>query len=506
MPADLTTPAVTNADDASEGTASGSTSGNRRALATAPVWRALVHLCVPMIAGLSVGTVYNIVNAGFVGSLHSTPMLAALTLAMPVFAVLMAVGGVFGVGGGTYVSRLIGAEDAVDPVGGTDPLRSPAETALRIKQLSAFTLWGAVAAGVVVGVVGLVLATPIATAVGASGDALVPTAQYIAAMCAFAPAMVASFALEQLVRAEGAAVSSMTGVLISTAANFAFDVLFILVLHQGVLGAGIAVGLSNVVMAGYYVWWLVRRSEAAALAPRWLRLDRELLRTVFGVGVSELLQSSFLVVSTVVMNWVAIGYGSALLAGMGVALRISQLPEMICMGVFLGAIPLFAYGYGAGDGVRLRRAITGAAVAILGFTAVFSTLVLLFREQVFALFSADADVLADGTRILTAMLVATVFNGISGLVIAVFQATGQMRDAAIMSVAQGVLFVPVVLLGNAWFGMTGVIWAMTVTELVVFLLGAVLFVAARREFAGVAESGAAVETGADVLDAALATA
>ncbi|KHK96424.1 hypothetical protein LK09_15870 [Microbacterium mangrovi] len=445
---------------------------NRFYLSSAPIWRSLVHLCIPMIAGFSVGVVYNIINAGFIGALHSTPMLAAVTFAMPVFALIMAIGGVFGVGGGTYISRLLGAQETEDADAGA--------AASRIKQVSSFTLWASIATGAVIGVLGLVFATSLAGLVGASGAALAPTAQYIGAMFAFAPVLVACFSLEQVVRAEGAAVASMTGLIASTVANLVFDVLFILVLGWGVLGAGIALGLSNVVMAGYYVWWLSRRSEAMSLRPRWFRADGEMLRTVFGVGASELLQSSFLIVTTLVTNWIAIGYGDALLASMGVALRISQLPEMMCMGVFMGAIPLFAYAFGARNHARLRRGIAGAAVAILGITVVFSGIVFLFRDQVFALFSADPSVVSDGTQVLTAMLVATVFNGITGLVIAVFQATEQVRNATIMSVAQGILFIPIVLLGNVVFGITGVIWAMTVTELLTFALGMTLFALSRR--------------------------
>ncbi|QAY60363.1 MATE family efflux transporter [Microbacterium protaetiae] len=458
-------------------------SSNRFQLASAPIWRALIHLCIPMIAGMSVGAVYNIINSGFIGALHSTPMLAALTFSLPVFALIMAVGGVFGVGGGTYISRLLGSADQEGVDASTrsgSPDESAAAAASRIKNVSSFTLWASLAAGVVIGIAGVVFATPIAAAVGATGDSLAPTAVYIGAMFAFAPILVACFSLEQIVRAEGAAVASMTGLIASTVANLVFDVLFILVLGWGVLGAGIALGLSNVVMVGYYIWWLARRSEVVSLAPRWFRADREMLKTVFGIGVSELLQSSFLIVTTLVMNWIAIGYGAALLASMGVALRISQLPEMMCMGVFVGVIPLLAYSFGARNSVRLRRAITGAALSIVGITIVFSTLVFVFRDQVFSLFSADPAVLQDGTLVLTAMLVSTIFNGITGLVIAIFQATEQMRNATIMSIAQGVLFIPVVLVGNAVFGITGVIWAMTVTEVLTFALGILLFVTSHR--------------------------
>ena len=479
-------------------------SHNRFYLATAPIWRSLVHLCVPMIAGFSIGVVYNIINAGFIGSLHSTPLLAALTFSLPVFALLMAVGGVYGVGGGTYITRLLGSQEGQ----ATDA----AASALRIQQVSSFTMWGAIATGAVVGVVGLALSTPIAVAVGASGAALVPTSTYIGVMFAFAPVYVTAFALEQVVRAEGAAVASMTGLIASTIANLVFDVLFILVLPWGVLGAGLALGLSNIVMVGYYLWWLSRRSASVSIAPKHFRADREMMRTVFGVGASELIMSSFLIVTTLIINWVAIGYGNALLAAMGVALRISQLPEMICMGVFMGAIPLFAYAYGAGNQQRLRRAITGAAIAIGGFTVIFSTIVFSFRDQVFALFSADQAVLTDGTLMLTAMIVSTIFNGFTGLMIAVFQATEQMRNATIMSLAQGILFIPVILVGNAVFALNGVIWAMTVTELLAFGLGIYLYTLSRRAMAAepspeAAESAREIDTKAapSLHDGALAT-
>ncbi|MWB97973.1 MATE family efflux transporter [Agromyces seonyuensis] len=471
-----TAPAPAPAPEAGGATAPDPTSAaaakDRAYLATTPIWRSLVHLCIPMIAGLSVGSVYNIINGAFIGSLGSTPMLAAITLSLPVFALVMAIGNMFGVGGGTYATRLLGSLE--------EPDADHAAVHARIRQVSAFTLWGGVAAGILVAVLGLVFATPLALAVGASGAALAPTSAYIGALAVFAPAVIAALALEQLVRAQGAALSSMTGIIISTVANLVFDVVFILLLGLGVLGAGIAVGLANLVMVGYYAWWLGRRSTTVSLAPADVSLDRDLVRTVFGVGVSELLMAAFLVVTTLVMNWVAVAYGDALLAAMGVALRVSQLSEMICMGVFMGVIPLLAFAFGARDRARLGAAIRGAALAIAGAVAIFSTIVFLFRDEVFALFSSDPAVVEDGTRILTAMLVATLFNGFTGLVIAVFQATEQMRNATIMSIAQGVLFIPIVLGGSALFGLTGVIWAMTATELLVFLLALALVIASRR--------------------------
>ena len=76
-------------------------------LEEAPIQKAIAHLSIPMMLGMSVGVIYNIINAIFIGMLHNTAMLSAVTLALPIFTILMAVGNIFGVGGGTYISRLI---------------------------------------------------------------------------------------------------------------------------------------------------------------------------------------------------------------------------------------------------------------------------------------------------------------------------------------------------------------------------------------------------------------
>ncbi|MGX9922641.1 MATE family efflux transporter [Streptomyces sp. NPDC002248] len=172
---------------------------NRWYLSSAPLLRALVHLCVPMAAGTAVSAVYNVINSGFVGSLHSTAMLAAITFGTPMLALVLAFGGVFGVGGGALVSRLLGAAE-----------REPAKAG-EIRHVSSFAVWGSVIAGAVIGGVGLLLLDPIVSALGADGAAAGPTRHYVAVMLAFVPVLAASLCLENLVRAEGAARQAMTG-------------------------------------------------------------------------------------------------------------------------------------------------------------------------------------------------------------------------------------------------------------------------------------------------------
>jgi len=441
---------------------------NRWYLSAAPIIRALVHLCVPMAAAMIVGAVYNLINAGFIGSLYNTALLAAITFGTPILGLVMAVGGVFGVGGGAQISRLMGAAEH-------DPAKAG-----EIKRVSAFAFWGSAIAGAVFGGAGLLLLHPLVTLLGADVAAAAATRSFVAVMLAFVPVLAAAFCLEQLVRAEGAARQAMIGLIASTIANLVFDVLFILVLHWGVAGAALSIGLANLAVVVYFAVWLARHSEHVSLAPRWFTLSPSVWKPVFGVGVGELLQSAFMLLILLVLNNLAAHYGDGPLAAMGVAVRIAQIPEFLIMGITLGVLPLLAYSYGKGDRSRLTSALRASAYTVGGISVLFAVAVFVFRDQVFTAFVADRSVLGIGISILTAQLVAMIANGFTGLITSLFQAAGRALAATVMSVSQGVLFIPIVLLGNLWFGLTGIIWALTVTESLVLLVGLALWLASRR--------------------------
>jgi multidrug efflux pump len=457
----------------------GGIGSNRWYLSTAPIVRALVHLCVPMAAAMIVGAVYNVINAGFIGSLHQTVLLAAITFGAPILGLVMAVGGVFGVGGGALISRLLGAAE-------NDPKKAG-----EIKHVSSFAVWGSVIVGAVLGGIGLLFLHPLVTLLGANSAAVPATSAFVGVMLAFVPILAAAFCLEQLVRAEGAARQVMIALIASTVANVIFDVLFILVLRWGVAGAALSIGLSNLGVVIYFAVWLQRHSEHMSVAPRWFRLSVAVLKPVFGVGVGELLQSAFLIVTSLVLNNLAVAYGDGPLAAMGVAVRIAQVPEFLVMGVTLGVLPLLAYSYGKGDKARLTSALRASALTVGAVVLLFSVTVFIFRNQVFSAFVADRSVLAIGATIITAQLVSMIFNGFAGLITSLFQATGRALPATILSMTQGILFLPIVIFGNLWFGLPGVIWSLTVSEGAVLVVGIAMWLASRGAISrGLAEGSA----------------
>lgn len=86
---------------------------NEYYLENAPITNAIAHLSIPMMIGMSVGTIYNVINAFFIGLLNNTDMLTAVTLGLPIFTILMAFGNMLGAGGGTFITRLVDRKSVV---------------------------------------------------------------------------------------------------------------------------------------------------------------------------------------------------------------------------------------------------------------------------------------------------------------------------------------------------------------------------------------------------------
>jgi len=433
-------------------------------LERAPVWRALVHLCVPMMLALSANVIYGIINAYFIGTLHDTAMLSAIALGLPVLSLAMATGGVFGVGGGAYISRLLGEKDTG-----------------RIKHVSAFVLYGSLLLGIILTVICFIFLNPLVRVLGTDQQSFLPTQDYVSVLLLFLPVLMANFAVSQIVRAIGAARQAMNGMILSIGTNLFFDVLFILLLHLNVTGAALSIALSNMASLVYYILFLQMRDGPVKLAVKYFLVTKELLKEVFGIGLSEFILSSFLIVTTLLLNNLAVQYGDYVIAAFGVSLRIVQLPEFLCMGVFVGVMPLLGYSYGSKNSARLKVALQQSSLAIAGILAIFSTIVYLFRGEVFSLFSSSHDVVSFGSYILTAMLISTLFNGYTGLIIAYFQTTNKPLQTTIMSFTQGSLFIPVILIAQALLGLTGIVWSMTITEAITCLIGIGLFIFSKKK-------------------------
>ncbi|MEH7452657.1 MATE family efflux transporter [Gottfriedia acidiceleris] len=187
----------------------------------------------------------------------------------------------------------------------------------------------------------------------------------------------------------------------------------------------------------------------------------------------------------------SVEYGEHVVASLGIAVRIAQLPEFITMGLFIGAISLIAYNFGGKNKPRLSETLKELTLWIGGISIVFGGIVYIFKIQVLCFFTSNSAELSIGALILTAQLISSVFNGFTGLFTSIFQASGEGLATGIMSITQGVLFIPVIIILHHFYGLNGIIWSLTLTEGITFIMGAILMIPYLRKLKKMPDSSLA---------------
>ncbi|MFD0674385.1 MATE family efflux transporter [Cohnella sp. GCM10027633] len=429
----------------------------------APVAKAVAHFAVPMMLGTSMSVIYAILNAFFLGTLANTAMLTALALTLPLFAAIMALGNLIGMGSGTFISRLLGEKRYDD-----------------VKHVSSFAFYSSVVLGLIVMAVGLPLIDSIVHGLGATLDSFGFTKDYVTMMLIGSPVVVLFFTLENIVRSEGAAITSMIGMILSVVVNIILDALVIFVFHWDVIGVASATVVSNLVASVFYAYHMGAKSRFLTVSVRWFKASKDILANVFKIGVPVFVMSIFLGAMSLILNHYLVAYGDQATAAYGISSRLLQFPEFILMGLCEGVVPLIAFSYTANK-LRMKHTIGFTIKAILALAALFGIIVYLISDHLIGLFTNDPQLIEMGSYILHVTFLSLFITGMTTLFTGIFQATAQGTAAFVMSVIQGVTLIPVLYLANRMNGFHGVVWSLVVADAVAFLVGAIMLYVLRNK-------------------------
>lgn len=438
-------------------------SANLHYFEKAPIAKAVAHFAVPMMLGTSMSVIYSILNAFFLGTLNNTAMLSALALTLPLFAIIMALGNLIGIGSGAFISRLLGEKKYED-----------------VKHLSAFALYSSLALGLIVMAVGLPLIDSIVQGLGATPDSFGFTKDYVTVMLIGSPFVVLFFTLENIVRSEGSAITSMIGMILSVVVNIALDALAIFVLHWGVTGVASATVVSNIVAGVFYAYHMGYKSSFLTISAKWFKVTKDILSNVFKIGVPVFVMSVFLGAMSLIFNHYLVEYGEQAIAGYGISSRLLQFPEFILMGLCEGVVPLIAFSFTANK-LRMKHTISFTIKTIVALAVVFGIVVYLISDHLIGWFTNDPQLIEMGSYILHVTFLSLFITGMTSLFTGIFQATAQGTAAFIMSVIQGITLIPVLYIANRMSGFHGVVWSIVIADAVTFLVGAIMLYALRNK-------------------------
>lgn len=426
---------------------------------TAPIPKAFTALCLPVVIGMVINLLYNIADTWFVGRMGDPDRMAAVSLCAPIFIILMGLGNIFGIGGSSVISRLMGEKR-------TD----------RVHRASSLCFWGSVLTGVIAAA-GLLLCTgAVLPMLGVSENTIGYTRSYFVVITASAPLILMSFMLMNVLRCDGAAKEAMFGSVLGSVVNLILDPVLIFVCDMGVMGAALATAIGYVASDAMYLYYVLKKSSMLSVDLREAKPDAEIILGVLAIGLPASITNVLSSVSNICLNNALLPYGDSAIAAMGIALKINNIVTLTQVGFAAGLPPIIGYNFGAGNKERLRAVLKAALGFIVIVGTALSVIMFLTAGVMVRAFMNTPEIAVPGTKMLRALMLCGPFLGVQFVLTNYFQATGKALPAMLLSLCrQGLVFLAVMFAMQALFGLNGVIYAQPAADYITLAIVAVLF-------------------------------
>ncbi len=431
----------------------------------APIPKAVLKNAIPAMAAMLMVLIYNLADTFFISQTRSDILVAAVSLATPVFLIFMAVGTVFGIGGTSVISRAFGA--------------GRGEYA---KKVCAFCMWSCVAAGIVMSAGFLIFMEQILNLIGASADTWEPAKTYLTIVALGGPFVLISNCYSNILRAEGQPNKAMAGQVLGNLLNVVLDPIIILMFHWGIAGAAIATVIGNVVGTGYYILYYLRGQSSLSIHIRDFAIKNQICTNVLSIGIPASLGSLLMSVSQIVVNARMAGYGDMAVAGMGVAMKVTMITGMVCIGFGQGVQPLLGYCVGARLWERFKKIMRFSIFFSLGLSAAMTGLCYLLRDSIIQVFLTDPSAFDYATTFTSILLTTSFLFGVFYVLTNALQSMGAAAQALIINLSrQGIIYIPALFLLQAVLEANGLAWAQPVADLLSTALVAVLYLWTSRK-------------------------
>ena len=357
------------------------------------IWKQLLLFFFPILFGTFFQQLYNTADAVIVGRFVGKEALAA-------------------VGGptGTLINLLVGffvglSSGATVIISQFYGAKQPDRVSRAVHTSIAFSIAG----GIVLMVIGVAGAPWALSAMGTPDDILNHAVLY---MRIYFLGVIGNLIYNMgagILRAIGDSKRPLYFLIASCFTNIILDIVFVVCLHMGVMGAALATILSQLVSAVLVIIVLMKTKESYHLIPKSIRLDLDMLKRIIQIGFPAGLQSVMYSASNVIIQSSVNALGTDTIAAWTAYGKIDSVFWMIINAFGISVTTFVGQNYGAGKKDRVHK---GVHVCLaMSFAATFLLSILLYcgGSYIYLLFTTDAAVIEKGTEILQ-YLVPTFFT------------------------------------------------------------------------------------------------
>lgn len=336
----------------------------------------LISLAIPSILAQLTTLIYNLVDRIYIGRLpNSSLAIAGIGLCTSIITIITAVTNLFGRGGAPLASIRLGEKN-------TEEAQKILGNCFKSLMITS----------VIIIVILNLFGTQILMLFGASENTLDYALQYLRIYSWGTIFAQLSVGLNYFINAQGFAKYGMFTLLLGGILNIILDPVFIFLFDMGVAGAAVATVISQFVSCLWVLGFFFGKKTMLRLTKKSLKYDLNVMKRVFGLGLSPFFMSSTEGILQVSFNRQLLFYGGDIaVSAMTIMMSMSQILSLPMEGIAQATQPIISYNYGAGKYDRVKKTISLALKAALTYSIVGVLLMELFPSLFVQLFANDPE-------------------------------------------------------------------------------------------------------------------
>ncbi len=428
------------------------------------IGRAVLLLSIPMVLEMVMESVFAVVDIFFVSRLGADAV-AVVGITESIMTVVYAIGMGLGMATAALVARRTGEKD-----------HNGASLAAGQGILLA------VFASLLIAIPGLFYAKDLLVLMGATQEVADSNYMYPAIMLSGNVIVMLLFIINAIFRSSGDAALSMRVLWFANIANIILDPMFIfgfgVIPAFGIKGAAIATTIGRGLAVMYQIWILTGRGSRVKLSVAHFRPDFGIMRKLIKLSAGGIGQLLIATSSWILMVRIISVFGSEVLAGYTIALRIMIFSLLPSWGMSNAAATLVGQNLGAGQPERAVRSVWMTAYINMAFLGIAGAVFMTWPAFFIRLFISDPVVVEAGALCLRMISIGFVFYAFGMVMIQAFNGAGDTQTPTWLNF----IFFWLIEIPLAWIlaigiglGETGVYYAIVIAESSIALAGIILF-------------------------------
>lgn len=411
-------------------------------LKTDPISKSFYQYLWPALTGMVIKSLFIMGDALFIGLGVGPDGLGAIALVIPPFSIFTAIAMMVGIGGAAKMSIEIGK-------GNTESSQMWFSQSMLITTLlSTITV-----------TLALIWLDELIALMGASGNLAQLAHDYLIVLLPFFVLYSLAWVLSCFVRNDTNPKLATYAMSIGAITNLAFDYLFIIEMNMGMKGAAYGTAIAQAVIALILLTHFLRKKGSLEFSLKGIGLSKT--KEILSIGTPTFFIEVTSAMTIVLFNYVLLSqFGESHIIAYGLTTNVGVFALFVMVGIAQACQPIISFNHGAGRPERIDEILKLGMKAAMGSGTVFLLGIWLSAPLIASIYLGNAnDLIPIAASALTFYFFGVPLMGLNMVIANLFQAIAKPKQATLISLCRGFVFVALgVLLLPKFFPQDG-IWA-----------------------------------------------